>query len=81
MHLSSGTIRALLSVWTLAAMCGAARARAATPPATSARSPFGPNVIVLDPTTAGAQKRVDEIFARQEKSQFGDGRYAARPPP
>ncbi|GCD40036.1 hypothetical protein OEIGOIKO_07893 [Streptomyces chrestomyceticus JCM 4735] len=37
---------------------------------------LGPNVIVFDPGTRGIQAKLDEIFARQERAQFGSGRYA-----
>ncbi|WP_329113340.1 coagulation factor 5/8 type domain-containing protein [Streptomyces sp. NBC_01465] len=37
---------------------------------------LGPNVIVFDPSTAGIQARLDEVFAQQESAQFGTGRYA-----
>ncbi|WP_369201367.1 coagulation factor 5/8 type domain-containing protein, partial [Streptomyces sp. PU-14G] len=37
---------------------------------------LGPNVIVFDPSTAGIQATLDEIFAQQESAQFGEGRYA-----
>ncbi|UNS98420.1 coagulation factor 5/8 type domain-containing protein [Streptomyces tubbatahanensis] len=37
---------------------------------------LGPNVIVFDPSTAGIQAKLDEIFAQQESAQFGEGRYA-----
>lgn len=36
---------------------------------------LGPNVIVFDPSTPGIQAKLDEVFARQESAQFGDGRY------
>ncbi|WP_033285827.1 hypothetical protein [Streptomyces sp. NRRL F-525] len=36
---------------------------------------LGPNVIVFDPSTAGIQARLDQIFAQQETAQFGTGRY------
>ncbi|MFI8202662.1 discoidin domain-containing protein [Streptomyces sp. NPDC085937] len=36
---------------------------------------LGPNVIVVDPSTPGLQQKFDEVFARQEESQFGTGRY------
>lgn len=55
----------------------AAAATAGEPPATSAVDPdFGPNVIVFDPSTAGIQARLDEVFKRQESAQFGTDRYA-----
>ncbi|MEV6510910.1 coagulation factor 5/8 type domain-containing protein, partial [Streptomyces sp. NPDC051642] len=34
---------------------------------------LGPNVIVFDPSTAGIQARLDQIFAQQETAQFGTG--------
>ncbi|MFC8968959.1 coagulation factor 5/8 type domain-containing protein [Streptomyces sp. NPDC057094] len=37
---------------------------------------LGPNVIVFDPSTAGIQARLDQIFKQQETAQFGTGRYA-----
>ncbi|MFD7663784.1 coagulation factor 5/8 type domain-containing protein [Streptomyces sp. NPDC059788] len=37
---------------------------------------LGPNVIVFDPGTPGIQAKLDEVFARQERAQFGGGRYA-----
>lgn len=37
---------------------------------------FGPNVVVLEPGDPGAQATVDGIFAKQEKAEFGTGRYA-----
>ncbi len=37
---------------------------------------FGPNVLVLDPSMSGVQQQVDAVFARQEKNQFGNERYA-----
>ncbi|MFE0130630.1 coagulation factor 5/8 type domain-containing protein [Streptomyces sp. NPDC059037] len=46
-------------------------------PAASAADPdFGPNVIVFDPSTAGIQAKLDEVFKRQESAQFGTNRYA-----
>ncbi|WP_399343301.1 RICIN domain-containing protein [Umezawaea sp. Da 62-37] len=39
---------------------------------------FGPNAIVFDPSMSAAtiQSRVDQIFAQQERNQFGQQRYA-----
>lgn len=37
---------------------------------------FGPNVLVFDPSMTNMQSRIDEIFAKQERSQFGPDRYA-----
>ncbi|MFJ4467960.1 discoidin domain-containing protein [Streptomyces sp. NPDC089424] len=36
---------------------------------------LGPNVIVVDPSTPGLQQKFDQVFAQQEESQFGSGRY------
>ncbi|MEW1750719.1 coagulation factor 5/8 type domain-containing protein [Streptomyces angustmyceticus] len=52
--------------------------RAAAAPAAAALpggGDLGPNVLVFDPATPGIQGTLDEIFRRQEKAQFGDGRY------
>lgn len=37
---------------------------------------FGPNVLIADPSMPDLQDRLRAIFAGQEKSEFGDGRYA-----
>ncbi|MBN1505265.1 MAG: coagulation factor 5/8 type domain-containing protein [Sedimentisphaerales bacterium] len=37
---------------------------------------FGPHVMVLDPTQADVQQRVDAVFREQERAQFGPGRFA-----
>ncbi|MDX2703503.1 discoidin domain-containing protein [Streptomyces sp. PA03-6a] len=37
---------------------------------------LGPNVLVFDPTTAGIQAKLDQVFQQQESAQFGTGRYA-----
>jgi hypothetical protein len=37
---------------------------------------FGPGVVVFDPSMTDIQARLDETFAAQEKSEFGDGRHA-----
>lgn len=41
-------------------------------------SPFGPNVSIFTPSTPQAQiqSRIKEIYAQQEHSEFGSGRYA-----
>ncbi|MEV6012787.1 discoidin domain-containing protein, partial [Streptomyces sp. NPDC051976] len=36
---------------------------------------LGPNVKVFDPSTPNIQGQLDQIFAQQEKNQFGDARY------
>src|SRR4051794_14781402 len=43
---------------------------------TVAAPDFGPNVLIFDPAMTGIQEKIDAIFARQEKSQFGGGRVA-----
>ncbi|MFK0171879.1 coagulation factor 5/8 type domain-containing protein [Streptomyces sp. NPDC090306] len=37
---------------------------------------LGPNVIVFDPSTAGIQATLDQVFQQQESAQFDTGRYA-----
>jgi hypothetical protein len=37
---------------------------------------FGPSVLVFDPATPDLQARINRVFAEQEASQFGSGRYA-----
>jgi hypothetical protein len=37
---------------------------------------FGPNVLIFDPAMTNIQGRIDEVFARQERNQFGTNRYA-----
>jgi hypothetical protein len=44
--------------------------------AVAAEPDFGPNVLIFDPRTPGIQQRLDAIFARQERAQFGSARYA-----
>src|SRR5690242_3026337 len=36
---------------------------------------FGPNVLVFDPSIKDIQGRIDEVFKRQERSQFGPDRF------
>ena len=45
-------------------------------PGQAAAPDFGPNVLVFDPSMTGIQARIDEVFKKQERSQFGPGRYA-----
>ena len=44
--------------------------------ASRAEADFGPNVFVFDPSTPGMQERLNEIFAAQERNEFGSARYA-----
>ena len=37
---------------------------------------LGPNVLVFEPGQADAQRQIRDIFQRQERSEFGSGRYA-----
>ncbi len=37
---------------------------------------FGPNVLVFDPSMTGIQNKIDDVFAKQERNQFGTDRYA-----
>lgn len=50
----------------------------AADPNSSAAPDFGPNVLIFDPATSmtAMQTRLDEVFRKQERSQFGDDRYA-----
>ncbi|GAA3184060.1 MULTISPECIES: coagulation factor 5/8 type domain-containing protein [Streptomyces] len=66
-------------------LAGLPSAACAVTPAADSRDAAGPlpgggdlgeNVIVFDPATPGIQGRLDEIFRKQEKAQFGTGRYA-----
>ena len=56
--------------WTVTAACGGVPS-GATPD-------FGPNVIVLDPSTPAAtlQGQLDTIYSQQDSAQFGTDRYA-----
>ncbi|MFD9074246.1 coagulation factor 5/8 type domain-containing protein, partial [Streptomyces lasiicapitis] len=63
---------------------GAAQAEPAAAPAPPAKKAprlpgggdLGPNVIAFEPSTGGIQAKLDEIFKKQERAQFGTGRYA-----
>ncbi len=59
----------------LLALVTAARVAAQSPRTTP---DFGPNVTIFDPATPAAtiQSKFDSIFASQESSEFGAGRYA-----
>lgn len=37
---------------------------------------FGPNVLIFSPGERDLQTRIDAVFAQQERSEFGAGRYA-----
>ncbi|HZR19390.1 MAG TPA: coagulation factor 5/8 type domain-containing protein [Verrucomicrobiae bacterium] len=37
---------------------------------------FGPNVLIFDPGMTNIQSRVDEVFHKQERNQFGPDRFA-----
>jgi hypothetical protein len=37
---------------------------------------FGPNVLIFDPSMTNIQSQIDDVFSRQERSQFGSTRYA-----
>ncbi|GAA3542948.1 RICIN domain-containing protein [Amycolatopsis ultiminotia] len=57
--------------FTLAPVGGATSPKAAEPD-------LGPNVVIFDPSmpSESIQRRLDEIFSKQEKNQFGSERYA-----
>ncbi|MEW2042403.1 coagulation factor 5/8 type domain-containing protein, partial [Streptomyces sp. NPDC005534] len=60
----------------LALSSPASAAPAPQPAALPGGGDLGPNVIVFDPSTAGIQAKLDQIFKQQETAQFGTGRYA-----
>lgn len=41
-----------------------------------AQPDLGPNVLIFDPSTPRLQERLDEIYAKQEKAEFGPDRFA-----
>lgn len=45
-------------------------------PVQTAVPDFGPNVLIIDASMEDAQSRIDDVFRRQERSQFGSDRYA-----
>ncbi|MGN6606758.1 MAG: glycosyl hydrolase family 28-related protein [Jatrophihabitans sp.] len=65
---------AVLLLAAFAALVTGAASASAAPPA----SPFGPNVLVFDPSmsTADIQAQVDAVAAQQVGNQFGTQRYA-----
>ncbi len=69
-----------ISLWVMMLACaGAARMCMANEPPDSGRvfmPDFGPNVLVFDPSMGDLQQRVDVVFAKQEKNEFGAERYA-----
>ena len=44
--------------------------------ADAAAPDFGPNVLIFDPSMDSIQEKIDTIFKRQERDQFGSNRYA-----
>ncbi|MER5302652.1 coagulation factor 5/8 type domain-containing protein [Streptomyces lasiicapitis] len=81
---AAASVPALLAVAGPAAAAGAAQAEPAAAPAPPAKKAprlpgggdLGPNVIVFEPSTGGIQAKLDETFKKQERAQFGTGRYA-----
>ena len=45
-------------------------------PGQAATPDSGPNVLIFDPSMTNIQSRIDAVFSRQERSQFGSNRYA-----
>ncbi|MFG3585536.1 discoidin domain-containing protein [Streptomyces sp. NPDC047990] len=69
----NGTVRGTgygYSLWEVAVHTGST----GTPPVEGGGD-LGPNVIVVDPSTPNLQAKFDQVFAQQESSQFGSGRY------
>ncbi len=56
----------------------ASAACAAAPPHTLAKPDLGPNVFIFDPAMPpnAMQAQIDKIYAQQQHSEFGAGRYA-----
>ncbi|MFE0461636.1 ricin-type beta-trefoil lectin domain protein [Kitasatospora sp. NPDC058965] len=57
---------------------GTANQQWTLPTATAPNNPFGPNVLVFDPSqsTAAIQSQLDQIDNQQQSNQFGANRYA-----
>ena len=58
------------------AWAGLLAAVGASAPLRAASPDFGTNVLIFDPSMPGIQERIDAVFQRQERSQFGAGRQA-----
>ncbi|GAA3206638.1 discoidin domain-containing protein [Actinocorallia longicatena] len=59
------------SLWEVAVHTGGGT----TQPPIQGGGDLGPNVIVVDPSTPNLQAKFDQVFAQQERAQFGPGRY------
>jgi hypothetical protein len=60
-------------------LCGAEAAMAATGEQRSSAKPdLGPNVLIFGPSmpSAQVQEKIEKVYAIQQKSEFGSGRYA-----
>ncbi|WP_428957092.1 discoidin domain-containing protein [Streptomyces sp. cg35] len=69
-----GTTRATgygYSLWEVAVHTGSG----GTTPPVEGGGDLGPNVIVVDPSTANLQAKFDQVFSQQESNQFGSQRY------
>ncbi|MFJ4716558.1 discoidin domain-containing protein [Streptomyces sp. NPDC088785] len=69
-----GTTRATgygYSLWEVGVHTGSG----GTTPPVEGGGDLGPNVIVVDPSTANLQGKFDQVFAQQESNQFGSQRY------
>ncbi len=66
--------RALGLTLILGLLCANSRAQTRPTPAPD----FGPNVLIFDPSqpAAAMQSRLDAVYARQDRNQFGPDRYA-----
>jgi hypothetical protein len=79
--LAAAVVTCAVGVSALSAAETKAAAPAGAAPAGSAASggaapDFGPNVLVFDPSTPGIQDKINEVFKKQERAQFGSDRYA-----
>jgi F5/8 type C domain len=76
-----GTARATTygySLYEFAVHSGSGGTTTPPPPPPGGGGDLGPNVIVFDPSMSSSsiQSRLDQVFATQEKNQFGTQRYA-----
>ncbi len=71
--------RSVLAVLAILGTCGSGFCRDAAGPSKqnqTASPEFGPNVLIFDPAMTNIQDRIDAVFSRQERSQFGSNRFA-----
>ncbi len=57
-------------------VCPCSAGAGSSGPAQGAPPDFGSNVLIFNPSMTDIQNRIDEVFSKQERSQFGSNRYA-----